>query len=609
MTNKPSAAYSTAANTFVKTLVDGGVFQKADIIYVTNAATDNDGEARLNWANPGTYNGVINGKVTFNANKGFSADDKNAYIETGLNPTLASCKYSLNSGTLCFGTYNPAYKIGIQAGIWGRMYFANYSATSFRGNINTNWDSTNYNSPINETSLHTLTRTNETHQRAYYNKTLINNHELSSLALINKSFKIFNVYSDYVPDGIIDFVFIGSGLTEEEVGILSDAWHEFSWWLYDYDENNSYSIAETDDLYAHESQILIKEINGTNYLFEVYTSDKDTATEAQITAKVISRIYNLDTGRLLKRKIIFYPGMAAIVPSNKLTIQARGYFYGNTVRYYLTGKESLFIRELDISDSDYNNWAWNDIAYAKMWMLNSGGELEYLDMIAANYKTHLEQYFGDTYTGYNLCTPWFRNLTPAVSGDNWFSTLQFSDEYTAPSYKAPTFCVKSTDAGNTWTILGAVGYTTVDRVAVIEPAISILSETLHIICRTSSSAISHYTSSDGITWTKQDDLSFVTTLESKPDMINNGNIALIALQIVGKVGELSSPGNRRSTQGIYSTTDFNTFTLIKETRTATFIHYPMMFIHNNKIYMSYTKGIASKSSNGRNDIYLMEIDI
>ena len=77
-------------------------------------------------------------------------------------------------------------------------------------------------------------------------------------------------------------------------------------------------LSETDDLYAHESQILIKQIGGVDYLFLLYMSNKYAASEWQTVARARLRVFNLATKAHIRTWDLFYAGLVAgiQIPNN-----------------------------------------------------------------------------------------------------------------------------------------------------------------------------------------------------------------------------------------------------------------------------------------------------
>jgi len=183
-----------------------------------------------------------------------------------------------------------------------------------------------------------------------------------------------------------------------------------------------------------------------------------------------------------------------------------------------------------------------------------------------------------------------------VDGTDWYSTLQCSGER-SHRLSGPTILLKSTDSGASWSLGSLIGYTTDNRVQLIEPDVAFRGTDLHIIARSVTVAIIHFKSVDsGITWTAEANIPLLT-LSSKPSMINYTNsvpeqMRAMALTLVNEI-----PGKSgRTTLGIYTTDDFVTFNEVEKIITETYCHYPTLRYFDDKLYISYTKGIGAVSS-------------
>jgi hypothetical protein len=374
---------------------------------------------------------------------------------------------------------------------------------------------------------------------------------------------------------------------------------------------NAKVINEFDDMYAHESQILIKRVDNTVFLFLMYCQDKTTELEWNLTAKAVLKVYELTTLTHLRTFETFYPGLTAgiTMPAGEEICCPRGYFVGTTIRMFCCNTGTLYQREIDISNDNYAAWTISDLSITQMTMKNAIGIDVLRDVISANIQVHLEFVLGDAYAGYANLMPMFRNLVPAVSGANWYANLQFSGER-SHLLPAPCICVTSTDSGNTWKFGSIVGYTTSNRIEVIEPSIIFLGTNLHIINRTSTTSIAHYLSIDnGVTWVAQTDIP-LNTRAAKPCAINyldpiGTQKNVMAIQLSSEITNDAS----RTTLGIYTTTDFITFTEIAKIIIASDAHYPSLRYFAKSLYLSYTKGMKDDTNpyNDRDTIAITRI--
>jgi len=99
MTNKPPAATAAKQNTFVQSLVDGGVWADLDLLYFLAQHTNAGGEALLNIINPAANTAVINGSPTFTADEGFTGTGLGGDFIDLPNMATAGSKYTLNDAS------------------------------------------------------------------------------------------------------------------------------------------------------------------------------------------------------------------------------------------------------------------------------------------------------------------------------------------------------------------------------------------------------------------------------------------------------------------------------------------------------------------------------
>ncbi|MCP4108317.1 MAG: hypothetical protein GY749_22705 [Desulfobacteraceae bacterium] len=104
MTTSPTFDRMVVINTFIRSLIYGGIWDKLDLLYVLAAA--NEQAALLNWVTPGAYTLSKTGSPTFNADTNFKPTSGGQYLGTawdpvneGVNFTTNSAHYSLYSTT------------------------------------------------------------------------------------------------------------------------------------------------------------------------------------------------------------------------------------------------------------------------------------------------------------------------------------------------------------------------------------------------------------------------------------------------------------------------------------------------------------------------------
>jgi hypothetical protein len=101
-TAKPSLTIANYQDTLVRALVAAGVWAKLDLLHIYAAHANTNGEAQINWINPGTFDAVLYGtpNPSFVALEGFTSDGANGYIKPGFTPSVNSIKATQNSASL-----------------------------------------------------------------------------------------------------------------------------------------------------------------------------------------------------------------------------------------------------------------------------------------------------------------------------------------------------------------------------------------------------------------------------------------------------------------------------------------------------------------------------
>ncbi len=102
-TNKPDATRAGYYNTMVSDLVDAGYWARMEYFHFEANHSNSDGEADVNWLNPGTFDLVETGggSLTYTVDNGYLGDGTN-YLNTQFNPTSDAVHMSINNSTLGF---------------------------------------------------------------------------------------------------------------------------------------------------------------------------------------------------------------------------------------------------------------------------------------------------------------------------------------------------------------------------------------------------------------------------------------------------------------------------------------------------------------------------
>lgn len=354
----------------------------------------------------------------------------------------------------------------------------------------------------------------------------------------------------------------------------------------------AFVVSDTDDKYAHESQILIHQLGDKTVLLVMYTSDKVTSNERLLTAHALLKVYELTTKTHLKTLDMFAPGMEAGVTmeADESITAPRMYITGDTLMCFCGNESTLYHRTVDMTGDDPSAWTASNISIFQMTMKNAAGEDVLANVTSANVQIHLEYVLGDSYAGYTGLAPWFRNLDRiAIHGTDWYSILELSDELGARLSNI-AMLIKSTDSGVSWSFISPIAYTTLSRQKVIESSAVFIGDVIHVIYRLAGNYVGHVHSDDyGATWEADGNLIALTT---KPTAINyhkhsGATGVLIAYNLISEID-----GNTyRTTLAIYDTDDLFNLIEIAKIVSDSYAHYPSLCHFSRALYMSYSKGL------------------
>ena len=617
---KPPLSVAIAQNLFVETLVASGVWDKLDCLYVF--ANNTQTNALKNWISPGIYDATLmfgaGGSVpVFQADWGFRGDVTNkSIIDSNFNPVTAGGKYTLNEASLGIFINDPEYvgtgtsRCAIGNGIRTLVSPTNSNNSDFRGYINSGWLALNGKTKSAFPVLYSIIRKNATTSVKYKNEVPFADEADNSGVLESVSIKFLSDGVNYYINQQASLGYIGGLLSTADLTVLSNAWQLYLNGLNL--DTNAVRVSDIDDLYAHESQILMKSVGGVDYLFVIYRSDKTSHTEFRLNARIYCKVFDLATRVFIRTFECFYAGIVAgeTLDVNQALGTSRGYFIGDYLRIYGCNASTLYVRNIDISNPDPALWVMSNISIAQMTMKDIVGADVLVNVTSANIQTHLEYTLGDVYAGYEDLMPQFRQLVPAVFGRNWYSTMDLSDEM-SHHLGCIGIMINSTDEGYTWSFGSIIKYTVANRLSTIELCAARIGNELHIIARsmptpnTSTNPIYHFVSYDfGLTFTQLANVP-MNVVTAKPCMINAGNDdeVVIALNEYGEI--IGSNYLYRTTLGIYSTSDFVNFKRINKTTSATWISYPSLKYFDHKLYVSYSKGAMAYW--GRESIYFARV--
>lgn len=622
MTSKPPAAYAAAANTFLKTLDNGGILEIGDRLFMHTPHTNANGEALLDVLHPtGTPAALTNGSggavPTFQPYNGFMGNIvKKSILNTQFNPASHGSNFKLDNATLLVYVWDmPSYATDNRTiGNHGsRLYVApRYANQYFRGSCNSgSGNNTNSSTKLINPDIAAAVRVNATTEIKYKGDTSLGAETANvGASMPNANITLFSVEGTYFEDSQVSIVYMGGALTQAQITIFKNACDTFMNTISPNIDSTKATLSEADDLYAHESQILIKQIGGVDYLFMLYMSNKATTTEWQTTARAKLRIFNLSTLTHIRTIDLFYPGLEAgvTIPADDEVNVPRMYFYGaDTLRCFCPNTSTLYTRDVTISDSNPANWVAGDISIAQMTMKDAGGSDVLVDVTSANIQAHLEFTLSESNALYNGLMPLFRNMDIAKSGNDWYATMELSGERASVASNIVTTLI-SADAGNTWSIGSLVAYTTSSRAQILEPSIIFMGTDLHIISRGAS--VKHYKSTDsGATWTAEADIplnvdsgavSKVCAINYTDGTVKNFIAANTSSQVVGNTG--------RTTLRVFSTADFVIYPKVARILSNNYCSYPSLFYYGGKLYVSYSYGDAA-TQHSKGKIAFVEIGL
>lgn len=222
MTTKPTGKYAWGQNDMVKKLVDDGIWAKLDWFWVAATETNDNGEALINWKNPGTNNPTNPTSTAWTALEGFTGDNSSDYIDTNFNPSTDATNFSQNSA--CIGCYvrndynenKPAMSCSSKCSIFPR------SSGSIYGRVNSTTSAAW--TVADSTGLTVVCRTSSTNLRAYRDGNSLGDVSNSSTTLADAEFEILSMSAlPYYGRYQVAIAFVGGVLDATENSNLYNA--------------------------------------------------------------------------------------------------------------------------------------------------------------------------------------------------------------------------------------------------------------------------------------------------------------------------------------------------------------------------------------------------
>ena len=224
-TTKPDIVTAYIWNRFVEDAIRTGEWALLDVFYNYAAHTNADGEALINWFNPGTFDATAYNAPTFTANEGFTGADTK-YIDCNWNPSTNGINYVQNSasmGVYCRTDVDEAKNaVGLNATVDAFIRIRSGNQAGFR--VNSTGSGTVAN--LDSRGMYVSNRVLSTHQDLWKNKIRISNHLRTSTGVPN-----VNVYTLALNNSVVatNFVttqisvaFAGAGMTQTNVNNLTN---------------------------------------------------------------------------------------------------------------------------------------------------------------------------------------------------------------------------------------------------------------------------------------------------------------------------------------------------------------------------------------------------
>jgi len=224
MTNKPTT-YVEDQNTLVEELKTAGVWAKRDLIYVFAQQTNDDGEALLNWANPGTFTCTNVSATLFTALEGFTGDGSADYLNTNWNVSSDKDNYALDDATIAI--YCRVSDINAEQYAIGAVDGSNYVASIKPRYAGEFWIDVNgpgsSKAVDGSDGLFVGVRTNSTTHTYYRNGSSLGTTANNSTGLPNTDLLILKWTDGGYTTNQVSFVFVGGALTDTEVADMFTA--------------------------------------------------------------------------------------------------------------------------------------------------------------------------------------------------------------------------------------------------------------------------------------------------------------------------------------------------------------------------------------------------
>jgi hypothetical protein len=229
---KPSSANITIQQTLINAIVTAGGYAKAEALW--NLSADSQANSLFDWKNPtGTHNPTLGNTPAFTQYAGFKGNGSNAYINFHFNPKTDCLIATLNNITVMCGIGDD---VSESKQDWGAGSAATHNLLWLQSRntsnlmvqtVNCSYVGTSVNAVANANSKkhYTSSRLDSANHLFYINKAK------TSKALASTDFPDFDLYGLADNNGsavnnntkTLRYLFIFSGLTDDEIGDITDA--------------------------------------------------------------------------------------------------------------------------------------------------------------------------------------------------------------------------------------------------------------------------------------------------------------------------------------------------------------------------------------------------
>ena len=234
-TIKPDAATAAIWNTYVESGVADGWWAKEDVEYVYAAHTNDNGEALINWINPGTFDATAFNAPAFVVNEGFTGNGSDTYNDCNWKPNSDGVNYVQNSASA--GAYirtdvseiKADFGSSDQSGDKFLQFISRFTSTGEKAQVLVNIQSVDAGVVANTDGrgMYVLSRLDATDNDLYRNKIKIYDGSDNSVIPPDLNVYVLARNLDGSPDvhttRQISMFFAGGGFTQTDVNNKTDA--------------------------------------------------------------------------------------------------------------------------------------------------------------------------------------------------------------------------------------------------------------------------------------------------------------------------------------------------------------------------------------------------